>query len=330
MSDLVISYKCRNRISALQVGWTIALYFMLWWIALALADHMYPVSLVLALALGFCTVRIFNIQHDCTHHSYFTSNAANDYLGLFLGVLTLTPHFYWTVNHLRHHGTSGNLDLRGFGDIHTYTLREFQQLSTARKTFYILYRNPFIYLLIGPIYHFALKMRVPYIARRRSRARFSIHLVNGMLALICLEILLYFPDPKIFFTLYAVNFITSGAIGLGLFYVQHQFEGAYWQRTPDWKFSDASLHGSSYLRLPRFLEWFFVYINIHHVHHLHPKTPNYHLKSRAVDLPVMSQNVEITLLDSIRSFRLKLWDEDAQKMVGFPVKNRSPQHDDNS
>ncbi len=319
-------YRCTDYKSVFQVGWTIAVYFLLWGIALAAAAGTFAASLVLALVLGMFHVRIFNIQHDCTHHSYFTRAAANDAVGLLLGVLTLTPHFYWTRNHLRHHGTSGDLDRRGFGDIYVHTVREFKNLSRARQIFYLLYRNPFVYLLIGPMYHFMLKMRVPQIAKWRSKDRLSIHFVNAMIAVIFTTVLLCYDDPLKFFILYFISTMVGGAIGLWLFYVQHQFDGAYWRRSSEWRFSDASLQGSSFLKLPRFFEWFFVYINLHHVHHLYPRTPNYFLRSRMKEMPAgMRLNPEITFLESIRAFRLKLWDEDAQKMVDFGAAARQPE-----
>lgn len=304
--------------SLLQVGGTLTFYSSLWIAALVYADRAFWFSFILACMLGLVTVRIFNIQHDCTHHSYFKRKAANDYLGLLLGVFTLTPHVYWTKNHLRHHGTAGDLDRRGFGDIYTHTLQEFEELPLWRKLSYILYRNPAVYLLIGPIYHFGLKMRLPFIAPTGSGERRSIHLTNAMLALLALFIFAFYPRPGDVFLLIFVCFLVGGSVGLWLFYVQHQFEDTYWQRSDAWSFADASLQGSSYLRMPRPMEWFLLSINLHHVHHLYPKTPNYLLRARTADLPDVPVPGDIGLIDALRTFRLKLWDEEAGKMVGFP------------
>lgn len=315
-------FRPDNLRSLFQVGWTITFYFALWACALMCTGHLLWLGVIVACMIGITTVRIFNIQHDCTHHSYFTNKSANDYLGLLLSPFTLTPHFYWTKNHLRHHGTAGNLDRRGFGDIYTYTLREFNALPVHQKLSYVLYRNPFVFLFVGPIYHFGLKMRYPGIARRGSSERRSIYFVDTVIVLALAIILTSYPDSKHFFLLYIISFVVSGAIGLGLFYVQHQFEETYWQRSDLWRFADASIQGSSYLRMPRLIEWFLVYINLHHVHHLYPKTPNYWLRARAATLADASVPGEIDMLDAWRAFRLKLWDEDGGKMIGFPPLKR--------
>ena len=293
-------------------------YFALWGIALTLATTMFPAAILLAVVIGVCNVRVFNIQHDCTHRSYFSNGTANDVAGTLLGIVTLTPHFYWSKSHLRHHGMSGNLDHADDGYIVIYTVAEFEKLPRHRKIFYVLYRNPVVYLLLGPIYQYIVMLRIPYIAARGTKARLSIHFENAVLVAIYLVVYFAYPEPMKFLVIHLIGTMVAGTIGLWLFYVQHNFEGAYWRRSDEWTFVDAALRGSSHLRLPGWLEWFFAHINLHHVHHLHPKVPNYHLKDQIEHLPAgMDQASDVRIWDSFAAFGLKLWDEDAGKLVGF-------------
>jgi len=112
-----------------------------------------------------------------------------------------------------------------------------------------------------------------------------------------------------------------------LFYVQHQFEGVYWERQQSWMFEKAGLNGSSYYRLPWLLQWFTGNIGFHHIHHLSPRIPNYNLERCQLENPVFQQVKPITLLSSLKSLKFRLWDEDRRQLVGYsqlkpPVSDR--------
>ncbi len=312
-----VEYRCATLRSTGQIAGTVCIYLWLWFSTLYPDELALPWMLVASITIGLFTVRLFNLQHDCAHRSYFKTRLANDVVGSLLSIATLTPHFYWRMHHLTHHGTSGNLDRRGKGEILLYTVEEFIHLSVWRRMLYRAYRNPLLFLLLGPLFHFVIKMRLPYIAAAGTRERRSIHFVNVIWLAIYAVLFYVYPHPEKIITIHLVSFLLAGAIGLWLFFVQHQFEGTYWRRTDQWNFREASIKGSSYLKLPAPAAWFFAHINLHHVHHLDPKVPNYHLRAKLRNCPIELSN-ELSVRESLAAFGFKLWDERAQKMVGFP------------
>jgi omega-6 fatty acid desaturase (delta-12 desaturase) len=308
--------RCENYRSALQLAATIGPYLAVWWTALS-GD--WPFVLLTVPVLGALKVRIFNLQHDCSHRSYFTTRAANDLVGELLGIVTLTPYHYWRWNHLHHHAASGNLDGRGGGDITLYTVREFLKLASTKKLLYRLYRNPFVFLLVGPIYHFMIRMRSPFIAPPHTKRRASIYFVNTFWVTTYMMVFAFYDDPNWFIGVHVASQFIGGMIGLWLFFVQHQFEDVKWKRSDKWNFHEAAHEGSSYLKLPALIEWFVARINLHHIHHVDVQIPNYKLKDVFTEVGnVYPLKEPLSFSDSLRGFRLKLWDEANQRMVGFP------------
>jgi acyl-lipid omega-6 desaturase (Delta-12 desaturase) len=307
--------RCRHLSSASQVIGTcvalVLLYVALWkvlpspWLAACLAT-----------AIGVVNVRVFNLMHDCAHRSLFTNSRTNDWLGSVLGFLTLIPYHYWRRQHLRHHATSGNLDRRGQGDIWLLTLQEYQQKPRAVRALYHLYRNPAFYLSLGSILYFAVKMRFPYRAARGMTEWRGILVVTLSWGLLYSLIARAGGPVTPLLWSHALSVLVGGAIGLWLFFVQHQFEHTTWKRQQHWRFFDTAYHGSSFVRLPSTLEWLFVSINLHHIHHLDPKIPNYRLREATNILQDHSRG-PLALKDAFRAFRWKLWDEKNERMVGF-------------
>ena len=318
-NGIMAELRCRNSRSALQLTASLSALAALFFWALSLLESHFAGSLAIAVAIGLLNVRIFNLMHDCSHASYFTSRRANDWAGSLLGALTLTPFAYWRYHHLRHHGTSGNLDRRGQGDILMYTLEEYKELPALRRLHYRLYRNPFVFLTLGPVLYFAVRMRNPALARRGNAERKSIHGVNLFWIAVYGALFAVGVDLGKAFAVHALSALVGGSIGLWLFFVQHQFEMTYWRRSDDWDFRDAALAGSSHVRLPRVFEWLFVHINVHHAHHIDPKIPNYRLKESAGGLPGGdAKGRELSLSEALSAFRVKLWDEEKGMMTGFP------------
>lgn len=277
----------------------------------------YFLTLAFAVPAAAFLVRLFMVQHDCGHGSYFRSRWARDTVGSCIGVLTLTPYQYWRRTHAHHHAHSGDLDLRGFGDVDTLTVEEYLALPKRKRLEYRVYRNPLSLLLIGPVFHFVVKHRYPPgVPREWKQAWASIWWTNA--ALVGILVLATFTiglGP--FLAVQIPVTILSGAAGILLFYVQHQFEETYWHRKPDWDFFEASVLGSSHLVLPAPLQWLTASIGIHHVHHLSSRIPNYRLQECLDANPELQQATRITLRDAARLFRLTLWDEDAGRMIGF-------------
>jgi len=281
-------------------------------------DYRYWLALLLAVPAAGLLIRLFIIQHDCGHGSYFKSRAANDFLGRALSILTLIPYGHWRRGHAIHHASNGNLDRRGWGDVDTLTVREYLALPPLQRIAYRLCRSPFFVVLLGAPTYFILLERLPTgRAFRDPHARRSIMSLNIALVVV-------FGVPMMVFGVlpilvgYLPAVIIASWIGCWLFHVQHQFEDTYWERDCDWSFATAALKGSSYFALPPILQWFTGSIGLHHVHHLCSRIPNYHLQAcldAAPDLHLVAK--QITLRQSLESWGLALWDEQRRLLVPF-------------
>ena len=302
------SYQLTSSVIAFVLLWSAMLFSLEW---------SYGWTLLLAVLAAGMMVRLFIFQHDCGHGSFFRSRAANDAVGFFLGVLTLTPYHYWRRTHAVHHATSGNLDRRELGDVSTLTVAEYQALPLKNRLAYRLYRNAFMLLVIGPVYQFVFKHRFPFDAPRTwKREWVSVMMTN--LALVMLVVALGNMVGFSRFLLVQVPItLLAGTAGLWLFYVQHQFEGTYWEREANWNFHEASIRGSSFYDLPAPLRWFTGNIGFHHVHHLSSLIPNYRLRQCMQENPELHDVVRLSLWQSRKCARLKLWDEEHGKLIGF-------------
>jgi omega-6 fatty acid desaturase (delta-12 desaturase) len=288
------------------------------WAAMILAvDDAVWATLVLSMPAAAFTVRLFIIQHDCGHRSFFRSSWLNDVVGTLIGIITLTPHEYWRASHNIHHATSGNLEQRGIGDIMLLTVAEYSALTWWRRFAYRVYRNPAVLLGIGPVYLFVVKFRMPLdLIRRDPKLLFGVMVTNlGIVgALTGLGLLFGFRDVLI---VQIPIMLLSSAAGVWLFYVQHQFEYTHWKNGANWDFHEASVLASSYYDLPQPWRWLSGNIGIHHIHHLSCRIPNYRLGSCLADIPELKTVNRIRPRDSFACLSKALWDEDAQKLVSF-------------
>jgi acyl-lipid omega-6 desaturase (Delta-12 desaturase) len=275
-----------------------------WWLVMPLA--------VLA---GLFLVRIFVIFHDCGHGSFFKSQRANAILGTIAGVLTFTPYYQWRWEHAIHHSTAGHLDKRGIGDIWTMTVQEYLEAHRWKRFAYVLARNPLVLFLLAPLYMFLIDQRYP---RKGSnpRERHSVWWTNLAILLLAIGLAnIYGLASYLLIQLIAVG--VAGATGVWLFYVQHQFEDAYWERGDNWEYAAAALRGSSFYKLPAVLQWFSGNIGFHHIHHLSARIPNYNLQKCHEADPLFQQVPPLTFWASLKSLRLRLWDESSRKLVDY-------------
>ena len=300
-------------------------------------DAVLPRSIALATLLALPTagllVRTFIMMHDCAHGSFFASRRVNDVVGFVTGVLTLTPFTQWRRDHALHHASSGDLDRRGHGDVPTLTVREYLAKSSRDRLLYRIIRHPAALLLGGPI-HLVVGQRL----RGKSKATgprqiSSVWKTNAAIALL-VAIGLWAFGWRTVLVAYALPYYVAAMAGVWLFYVQHQFEDAYWASHDKWDYVEAALLGSSHLRLPAILQWFTGSIGLHHVHHVAPRIPNYRLQSCHDANPLFAQSPVITARSGMASLRLALWDEDRRRLVRFrdvtlhssPTHHLSPQN----
>lgn len=320
---IVAPYKgADSRRSALQLATTVAL-FAAGWIAMFFSLGVsYFLTLALAIPTACFLVRLFMIQHDCGHGSYFRSRRARDWTGFWIGVLTLTPYSYWRKTHAYHHSHSGDLDFRGFGDIETKTVNEYRALTPRRKFLYRMYRNPLLLFFVGPAFHFIIKHRYPWdIPRDWKDAWAGVWKTNLALVGIIVGMSLLIGWDRFLMIQLPIT-LTACTLGVWLFYVQHQFEDSYWHHHEEWNYYDAAIHGSSHLVLPKPLQWLTANIGLHHVHHLSSLIPNYRLQECLDAHPELQQARQITMMETWQLLRLSLWDEEGDRMVSFREAHR--------
>jgi omega-6 fatty acid desaturase (delta-12 desaturase) len=316
LKDVLVAHQNASPKRALwQLANTFVPYFLLWYAMY----HALAVSLWLAIPLaalsGVFLVRIFIIFHDCTHGSYFRSRRANDIVGFIAGVLTFSPYQHWRWEHAIHHGSSGNLDRRGTGDIWTMTVQEYLSASRARRFHYRLVRNPLILFVLAPLFVFVVKQRFSS-AHAERRQRRSVWVLNVTL-LFAAILLSWIFGVAPYLLIQSIAMTVAGAAGLWLFYVQHQFEGVYWERNEKWDYTAAALRGSSYYKLPKVLQWISGNIGFHHIHHLSPRIPNYNLQKCHESDARFAAVTSISLRSSLQSLKFRFWDEQANRLVGY-------------
>jgi omega-6 fatty acid desaturase (delta-12 desaturase) len=277
------------------------------------------ISPVLALALalpaaGFL-LRTYIVFHDCSHGSFLRSRRANAWLGTVCGLLVMVPFVRWRHDHAVHHATAGDLDSRGVGDLPTLTVAEYRARSWRGRLGYRALRSPLVMFGIGPVFAMVVG---PRIVARNARPRMRRSVISTDIALVAIVgTLCWLIGWDNFLLAWAPGALLAGAVGIWLFYVQHQFEDTYWQRADEWTYADAALRGSSYLKLPKPLQFFTGNIGLHHVHHLSTRIPNYNLQRAHDENPVFHRVPTLSLWDGLRAVRLKLWDENSGRLVTF-------------
>lgn len=302
--------------SVFELAVTLGPFVLMWALAWLSLSVSYWLTFGIAVINSAFLLRLFAIQHDCGHGSFFSNRNASDWLGRVLGVLTLTPYDVWRRTHSIHHSASGNLSQRGIGDIHTKTLAEYQELTKTQRLMYRLYRNPIVLFGFGPSYLFLLQNRLPLGLTQHSRYWISAMGTNAVLFAALLTIL-YFGGIMPILLIFLPTTILAATAGMWLFYVQHQFEETYWDEAEDWQLHDAALHGSSHYVLPSALQWLSANIGIHHVHHLYSRIPFYRLPEVLRDNPELAEGNQMTLGESFANARLHVWDEKTRRLLSF-------------
>lgn len=307
--------NAETRASIIQLLNTILPFFVFWFLAYQTLSISFWLSLPFSIITAGFMIRTFIIFHDCTHGSFFKSKKLNDFFGTFTGVITHFAYQKWKREHSIHHATSGNLDKRGIGDIWVMTVKEYEEAGKWERLQYRLYRNPLVLFGLGPFLLFLYSNRFNRKGPKRKE-RLNTYLINAILVgSYCLigftlgwHVVLLVQLPIIY---------VAGALGIWLFYVQHQFEDSYFENESEWDFVKAAVDGSSYYKLPKWLEWMTGNIGYHHVHHLAPRVPNYHLEKAHENTPPLHMATTITLKTSLESIKFRLYDEENKTFISF-------------
>jgi omega-6 fatty acid desaturase (delta-12 desaturase) len=298
-----------------QIVNTLVPYAALWYLMYLSLAVSWWLTLPLAVLAGAFLVRVFIIFHDCGHGSFFKSAAANHILGAITGVLTFTPYYHWRWEHAIHHSSAGDLDRRGTGDVWTLTVQEYLEASRWKRFAYRLARNPVVLFVLAPLFLFVVMQRVPSL-KAPLRERYSVYWTNLAMGVTAAGLIWVF-GLRAYLIIQLTAVMVAGSAGVWLFYVQHQFEGVYWERGDEWDYATAALKGSSFYKLPRVLQWFSGNIGFHHIHHLSPRIPNYFLEKCHKAEPLFQTVKPVTLFSSFKSFTFRLWDEQRRKLVGY-------------
>jgi omega-6 fatty acid desaturase (delta-12 desaturase) len=283
----------------------------------------YWLCLLLAVPTALFLVRLFMIQHDCSHSAFFRRRAANDWVGRIIGVLTLTPHDLWQRTHAMHHAGSGNLAHRGIGDVATLTVAEYRALGWLGRLRYRVYRHPVVLFGLAPTYLFWIQHRLPVGMMDKGWRPWLSPMLTNLGIVVVVGGLIWLVGLGAFLRVHLPIMIISSSIGVWLFYVQHQFEHTAWEADADWSHPEAALHGSSHYDLPSVLRWFTANIGVHHVHHLSSRIPFYRLPEVLRDHPELADVGRIGLRDSLRCVPLVLWDEGQRRLVSFREMRRN-------
>ncbi len=305
-----------GRRSVFELAVTAIPFVLLW----AIAWWALSISNWLALGASFLIapflLRLFAIQHDCGHGSFFKNRQVSDWVGRCIGVLTWTPYDVWRRSHSIHHSSSGNLGRRGIGDILTLTIEEYAALSAFGRLKYRLYRHPITMFGLGPSYLFLLENRLPL--GYMNGVKYWVSSMGTNLAILTAVALIWYLGGAMPLLLILLpSTLIAATAGVWLFYVQHQFERTQWDSEEDWQLHESALHGSSHYVLPSVLQWISANIGIHHVHHLYSRVPFYRLPEVLRDHSELAECNRLTIRESLSTVGLKLWDVDTKRLVSF-------------
>jgi len=267
----------------------------------------------------FSLTRLYVLQHDTGHHSLFNTKWHNDLAGYALSVVTFTPYRAMQYNHNMHHAYLGNLEHRETTEIHTMTLREWNAATLGQRLYYRAYRNPFILLPLGGLFTYFIAYRWP----RNAAKVGAMGIVAHNLMMLAWFYALYLAAGWTGLSVLAVAAVIASVIGVFMVYLQHNFEDTYWDRKPDLDFRKATLQGSSCLDLGHLWDIGTCNIAYHDIHHFMPAIASYRLRKAHHQMPEEFGLRMIRWPEAIRSFRLKLWDEDAERLVPFPKERPS-------
>jgi acyl-lipid omega-6 desaturase (Delta-12 desaturase) len=288
-----------------------------------LADSHYWAALLLAIPAGGLLTRFFALQHDCGHGSLFTEKKTNEIVGQFISLMTFTPYDHWRKSHAMHHAGSGNLERRGYGDVETITIREYEAMTTAGKWRYRISRNPLVALVIGPPLYFLVLQRFALFSNMKKSECMPAIMAHNVALIALYGGLMWAFGWSLVLSIVLPVVLVGAWVGGWLFFVQHQFEETLWDGADEWDVKIAALLGSSHLQLPAFMNWLTCDIGLHHIHHLSSRIPNYRLRECMANSKKLEEIApKLSVWTAMKSMHLALWDEETRRLISFGEYNR--------
>jgi acyl-lipid omega-6 desaturase (Delta-12 desaturase) len=320
---------------AWQTGTTLIPLALLWWACAASLAVSAWLTALLVLPLALFHLRVFALLHDCGHGCLFRSGWLNRAVGFVYGVVSGMPQYVWSKHHDFHHRTNGDWE-RYRGPLGTLAIEEYERLTPRQQRRYQQVRSlpfaplgGFVYLLFNPRINWmkGTAALLWHLLRGRPAAEFTTrywkswreyaHMSgNNLVLLPAWAAMSWAIGAGPFFAIYIAAVSIAGAGGIILFTVQHNFEHAYASETRDWSLGQGAIDGTSYLVLPRWLDWFTADIGYHHVHHLSAAIPNYRLREcHLAHEDAFVAVKRITLSQVPASLRCILWDKRARRII---------------
>jgi acyl-lipid omega-6 desaturase (Delta-12 desaturase) len=356
MRSMVERHNKSNNITGFsQVLSTLACFALLWWIALLSADNFRWICAAATALVILFTLRVFALMHECGHGSLFRTPWLNRASGFVLGVVTGMPQYVWSQHHAYHHAHNGNWDMYR-GPYTTPSTDEYAAMSAAQQWMYRFKCSipaaplvGFVYLIFNPRYTWAKgslgllwhvlhsKLRQPrvflkqhaasYKTRYWKSAREYWHMFfNNVVLLSLWSVMCVAVGTLHFFVIYLITLSIAGAAGVILFTVQHNFEHAYASDSEHWDYATGAIRGTSFLLLPRWLNWFTADIGYHHIHHLSAKIPNYCLASCHNEYEHLFAGVTRIRPSEFRNaLKYILWDKRTQRIISVAEYRRQLQ-----
>ena len=322
--ELVKDYQVPdNKKALLQIMSSFLPYVAIWVLMYISLDYSYWLTLLLAIANAFFTVRIFIIQHDCGHQSYLKSRKTNNVIGTICSMFSMIPYQYWARSHNFHHAHNGQFENRDIGDITTLTVNEYKEKTSWGKFQYRLYRSPLVMFFIGPVYYLLVHNRLPLIQFKDWKKERQALLINNVLLIGLYTSLCFLFGWKTFVLIQLPIIVFFAVIAVWFFYVQHQHNPNYKQWKENWEYLLSAIRGSSYYRLPKIFHWLTGNIGYHHIHHLSSLIPSYNLPKCNKENPIFEKYAYVmSFTDSLKCIFHKLWDEETQRMISFREFNK--------
>ncbi len=337
--------RASNGRALAQVLMALAALALAWWATVSSTHISLWLSAAAVALISLFTLRIFVLMHECGHGSLFRTQSLNRVCGFLLGVISGMPQYVWSRHHSYHHATNGNWD-KYRGLYTTLSVDEYAAMTGTQQRLYRLKCSVafapvagLIYAIFNPRFNWLKgsiglvshmvkrKFGQPHVSIKAHAASFVTrywqsdkeywHMFwNNVLLLSIWALMCFAVGPLRFFTIYLISASLAGGAGVVLFTVQHNFEHSYASDGKHWDYDTGAIEGTSFLILPRWLNWFTANIAYHHIHHLSAKIPNYRLiRCHNEYRHLFTDVTRIKLAQVPKALKYILWDRHARQII---------------